>query len=65
MAEGAEGEEVPLDQLADGDDEIESCGPELVEGAVPDEELLFVVLSPDGDPARIEAYHQLAMGQGG
>ena len=61
----AEGDEVPLDQLADDQDEFDSCEPEFTEEPVPDDQLLFVVLSPDGDPARIEAYHQLALGQGG
>ncbi len=58
-------EDAALDQLADGEDERESCGLEFAEGAVPDDEILFVVLSPEGDPARIEEYHRLAAGEGG
>ena len=53
------------DQVADADDERESCGLEFAEEAVRDEEILFVVLSPEGDPARIEEYHRLAVGEGG
>ena len=54
-----------LDQLVDADDERESCGLEFAEEAVPDDHILFVVLSPEGDPARIEEYHRLAGGEGG
>jgi hypothetical protein len=56
---------IALDQLADPDDERESCGLDFAADAVPDEELLFFVLSPEGDPARIEEYHRLAFGEGG
>lgn len=49
----------------DEDDEMESCGVDFEEGATGDEELVYVVLSPEGDPARIQEYHQLATGQGG
>ena len=52
---------IALDQLEDPDDERESCGLEFAAEAVPDEEILFVVLSPEGDPARIEEYHRLAL----
>ena len=56
---------IARDQLADTDDETESCGLGFVEEAVPDDEILYVVLSPEGDPARIEDYHRLAVGEGG
>ena len=54
-----------LHHLADQDDERDTCGFDFAEEAVPDEEILFVVLSPDGDPARIKEYHRLAVGEGG
>ncbi len=54
-----------IEQSADPDDERESCGLDFTEEVVPDDEILFVVLSPEGDPARIEEYHRLAVGEGG
>ncbi|HVF75229.1 MAG TPA: hypothetical protein VM938_09270 [Acidimicrobiales bacterium] len=46
------------------DDEQESCGIDFEADATPDENLLYVVLSPEGDPARIEEYHRLATAGG-
>ena len=54
-----------LDQLADPDDDRESCGLDFAEEAIPDEEIALVVLSPEGDPARIQEYQRLALGEGG
>ncbi len=51
-------------ELEDPDDDRESCGLHFAEDAVRDDEILFVVLSPEGDSARIEEYHRLAVGEG-
>ncbi len=51
-------------ELEDPDDDRESCGLNFAEEAVRDDEILFVVLSPEGDSARIEEYHRLAVGEG-
>jgi hypothetical protein len=63
-AMGDEGD-TALDQFAETDEELESCGLDFTEEPLPDEEILFVVLSPEGDPARIEEYRRLAVGEGG
>ena len=52
---------IAQDQRAEADDDRESCGLDFAEEPVADEEILFVVLSPDGDPARIQEYHRLAV----
>lgn len=46
------------------DDEQDSCGVDVSADAVPDDQIVFVVLSPEGDPARIEEYNRLATAGG-
>lgn len=46
--------------MDDGNDELDSCTVDFESDPVPDENLVYVVLSPEGDPARIEEYHRLA-----
>jgi hypothetical protein len=46
------------------DDDQDSCGIDFSADPVPDDQLVFVVLSPEGDPARIEEYHRLATAGG-
>lgn len=45
-------------------DDMESCGIDFEADPTPDDLLDLVVLSPEGDPARVEEYHRLATGQG-
>jgi hypothetical protein len=48
--------------MLDDMDEVDSSGIDFTADPVPDDDLPFVVLSPDGDPGRIEEYGQLFEG---
>jgi hypothetical protein len=49
----------PLDELADEDDELDGCSVDMAEDPVSDEDLDYVVLSPEGDERRIREYGEL------
>lgn len=51
--------EIPPDELADDEDELDATGVDYTADPVNDDELDLVVLAPDGDPAKLEAYRRL------
>ena len=51
--------EVPPDELADDEDELDSGSVDFKVDPVSDDELAGVILSPEGDPAKLAAYKEL------
>ena len=51
--------EIAPDELADDDDLLDGSGVDYKDDAVDDNDLDFVVLSPEGDKAKLDEYARL------
>ena len=51
--------DIPPGELADDDDELDASGVDYTLDAVPDDELDIVILSPEGDEEKVQAYAAL------